>query len=79
MTEYVTAALRHAHYEVMEDGQFWGEVSELQGVWARAETLEGCREELREVIEDWLLLGLRHGHPIPVIDGISLEVRQVSA
>lgn len=78
LTEYVAAALRHAHYELMEDGQFFAEVPELPGVWAAASTLEACREELREVIEGWLLLGLRHGDAIPALDGISLEVQQAT-
>lgn len=79
LTEYVAAALHHARYELMEDGNFFADVPELPGVWASASTLEACREELREVIEDWLLVGLRHGDPIPSIEGISLEVREVSA
>lgn len=79
LTEYVAAALRHAHYELMEDGQFFAGVPELPGVWASASTLEACRDELREVIEDWLLVGLRQGEAIPVIEGLSLEVRESSA
>lgn len=79
LTEYLAAALRHARYELMEDGQFFAEVPELPGVWATAATVEACREELREVIEGWLLLGLRHGDEIPALDGISLEVREASA
>ena len=79
LTEYVAAALRHAHYELMEDGQFWAEVPELPGVWASAATLEACREELREVIEDWLVVGLRRGKAIPAIEGITLEPREATA
>ena len=73
LTEYIDKALRHAHYELMENGRFWGEIRPLQGVWADGDTLEQCRETLREVLEDWLLIGLRHGHPIPVIEGIDLN------
>lgn len=79
LTEYVAAALRHAHYELMEDGEFFAAVDVLPGVWASGPTLEGCREELREVIEDWLLVGLRQGEVIPPIDGVSLEVRRAPA
>lgn len=73
LSEYVAAALRHAHYELMEDGEFWGEIPELQGVWAKGNTLEACREELREVVEDWLLVRLRREKTVPPVDGISLE------
>ena len=73
LTEYVQRAMRLAHYEIMENGRYWGEVPPLRGVWAEAETLEQCRETLREVLEDWLLVGLRRGQSIPVIEGAELE------
>ena len=73
LTEYIKAALGKAHYEIMENGQFWGEIPELKGVWAEAKTLEQCRELLREVLEDWLIVGFREGHTIPVLDGIDLN------
>ncbi len=59
----------------MENGKYWGEIPGLQGVWADADTLEQCREILREVLEDWIIIGLRHGHEIPVIEGIDLNKR----
>ena len=72
LTQYISRALYHAHYELMESGRFWGEIPGLQGVWADGDSLEQCRETLREVLEDWLLVGLRRGDAIPVIDGLSL-------
>lgn len=73
LTDYVEKALRQAHYEIMENGRYWGEIPALQGVWADGATLEQCRDTLREVLEDWLLVGLRRGHHIPVIEGIDLN------
>jgi predicted RNase H-like HicB family nuclease len=64
----------HARYEILEDGTYYGEIPDCPGVYANAETLEGCRDQLREVLEDWIVLGLRMGHTFPVIDGISLGV-----
>lgn len=80
LTEYIQAALRRAKYEVLpEDQTFYANIPGFQGVWANADTLEACREELREVLEDWIVLGLRLGHPLPVVDGISLVIeRQVA-
>ena len=73
LTKYITAAMRKAVYEILpEDGLYYGEIPGLQGVWANADSLEECRIELQEVLEDWLLLGIRLGHDIPSIDGISL-------
>ncbi len=77
--EYVHAAMRHAKYEVLpEDQTFYGEIPECNGVWANAANIEDCRQELKEVLEEWLFLRLRKDLPIPEVDGISLELRQVA-
>jgi predicted RNase H-like HicB family nuclease len=77
--EYIRAAMRNAKYKILDDDQsYFGEIPECLGVWANAKTLEACREELEEVLEDWLLIRLRKDMPIPEIDGISLEVRAVA-
>jgi predicted RNase H-like HicB family nuclease len=73
LTDYIRAAMRHAHYEIISDRKpFYGSIPECPSVWATGETLEICREELQSVLEDWIVLGLRLGHPIPVIDGIAV-------
>jgi predicted RNase H-like HicB family nuclease len=64
--EYVQAALGRAHYEIIEDEEpYYGEVSELPGVYATGATLEECRANLAEVIEEWVLLSVRRGLPPP--------------
>ena len=73
LTEYIQAALQRADYEKLDDGTYYGEIPGLQGVLANARTLEECRIQLREVLEDWILLGLRLGHTLPVLDGIDLN------
>ena len=74
LTAYIQAALRHAHYELLPDGEgFYGSVEALPGVWANAPTLEACREELQEVIEDWLLVRLRCSAEVPVLEGVDLN------
>ena len=76
LTAFIQAAMARAHYELLpEDQTYSGEIPDLQGVWANADTLEACRQELQEVLEDWLLVGLRLGHPIPVVDGINLTAK----
>jgi len=73
LTAYIQAAMRHAHYEIVDDPRpFFGSIPECPSVWATGETLEACREELQSVLEDWIVLGLRLGHPIPVIDSIAV-------
>lgn len=72
LTSYIRAAMRLAKYEILEDHTYYGEIPGFQGVWANAETLEACREELQSALEDWLILGLRMGHELPVVAGINL-------
>jgi predicted RNase H-like HicB family nuclease len=46
LTDYIRAALNQAHYEILDDGTFYGEIPGLPGVLANAVTLEACRDEL---------------------------------
>ncbi len=79
LTEYIKAAMRKAKYEILEDdGSFYGEIPECQGVWANTATLEACRDELQEVLEGWIVLGLLHNDPMPIIDGLELAFREVT-
>jgi len=80
LTEYIRAAMHRAKYEILEeDGTCIGTIPECQGVWASADTLEACRDELQEVLEEWVALGLQMGHPLPVIDGIDLSFKKEEA
>jgi len=79
LTSYIRAAMRHAHYEIIEDAlPFYGEIPACQGVWASGATLEQCREDLESALEDWLLFRLSRQLPVPVIDDIDLSVREVA-
>ena len=79
LNQYIAVALRRAHYELLENGEgFYGSIPELTGVWAQASTLEECREDLQSALEDSLLFSLFRQHPIPVMDGIDLSVREVA-
>jgi predicted RNase H-like HicB family nuclease len=50
-----------------DEEPFFGEVPELEGVWATGKTLEECRKNLVEVIDGWIIVRLRKGLPIPPI------------
>jgi predicted RNase H-like HicB family nuclease len=79
LTDYIRAAMGRATYEILQDGTFYGEIPGFQGVYANAETLEACREDLREVLEGWIVLGLRLGHSLPVLEGINLSIEKETA
>jgi predicted RNase H-like HicB family nuclease len=72
LSEYLQAAMRRAEYKTLEDGTFFGEIPGFQGVWANTDALEECKVELREVLEEWLLLQIADGNELPVLDGVSL-------
>jgi predicted RNase H-like HicB family nuclease len=57
----------------MENGRFFATIPECKGLWAEGATLEECRDELQNTLEDWLLLGFQLRHRLPVIDGIDLN------
>ena len=74
LTTYIDAAMQKAKYEILKDRTFYGYIDELEGVYANANTLEQCREELESTLEDWLLLKVSFNNPIPAIDGLELKV-----
>ncbi len=73
LSDYVAEALAQAVYDKLEDGTFTGRIPSCQGVIAFAATLRECEGELRSTLEDWILVGLRLGHPLPVVGGIDLN------
>jgi len=73
LMEYVERAMSKAMYEKLEDGTYCGKIPECQGTIAFGETLYQCQSELRSVLEGWLLVKIRHGDHLPVIDGLDLN------
>lgn len=73
LSEYVEEAMAQAVYDKLEDGSFVGQIPSCKGVIAFAASLRECEKELRSTLEDWILLGLKLGHSLPVIAGIDLN------
>lgn len=79
LNAYLQAALRHAHYEILpDDGSYFGEIPVCRGVNATAPTLEECREQLAEVLEEWLFMRIHRHLSIPRIDGHSLSIKKAA-
>ena len=73
LTEYIIAAMKRAKYEILpDDGTFYGEIPGFEGVYTNAETLERCREELQEVLEEWILFRVSRNLALPIVEGIEL-------
>ncbi len=73
LSDYVEGAVSQAIYDKLEDGTFFGKIPVCQGVVAFGASLRECQNELRSTLEDWILLGLKLGHSLPVIDNINLN------
>lgn len=74
LTEYVEEALKRARYELIDDEEpYYGEVAELKGVWATGKTLEECRNNLKEVIEGWIILSIKKELPIPKLGDFEIK------
>ena len=80
ITEYIEEALKKAHYEIIQDEEpFYGEISELPGVWGSGKSLEECRNNLKNVLESWILVSVKKGIPIPKIGDYEIsESRDVA-
>jgi len=79
LTTYIAAAMRRARYEILPENEgYFGTIDLLPGVWANAASLEVCRDQLQEVLEEWIVLGLRMGHDLPEIDGIRLGIEEAA-
>jgi predicted RNase H-like HicB family nuclease len=73
LSDYVEQAMAQAVYDKLEDGTFTGRIPACQGVIVFEATLQECVKELRSTLEEWILVGLKLGHPLPVIAGIDLN------
>ncbi len=75
ISDYIHAAMRHVEVRYLaEDGSWYAEIPQLEGVWATATNEESLNVELRGALEGWIALGLRLGHPFPAIDGAESPV-----
>jgi len=67
LSNYVEKAMAQALYDELEDGTFAGRIPGCPGVIAFGSTLQECMVELRSTLEDWILVGLKLGHPLEPI------------
>ena len=73
LTGYVEHALAEAVFDKLDDGTYSGNIPSCKGVLSFGSTLRGCQQALQSILEDWILMGLKLNHPLPVISGIDLN------
>jgi predicted RNase H-like HicB family nuclease len=66
--EYLAKAAEKAEYEKMETGRFFATIPGFKGLWADGVTVEATRRELLARLEGWLLLAIRCGDEVPVME-----------
>ena len=75
LTKYINNAMRKAVYDKLEDGSFSGKIPQCPGVIAFGKTLYQCEQELNSSLEGWLIVKIRYGDKLPVINKINLNER----
>jgi len=66
IAQYIENLLRKAEYEYDKETKSWCAcVKDLPGAYAQADTVEEVREQLAQVIEDYILVSLQEKHPLP--------------
>ncbi len=78
LIEYINKAMSKAVYDKLEDGSFSGKIPQCPGVIAFSESLFRCQEDLKSSLEGWLIVKIRHGDDLPIMDRIDLNTRTPS-
>jgi predicted RNase H-like HicB family nuclease len=78
ISKYIEQALSRARYQPVDSGGYCATVNGLRGVIAIGSTLERCRAELAEVVEEWVLVRVAHGLAVPKLGGVSIRVKRAS-
>jgi predicted RNase H-like HicB family nuclease len=73
LSDYVEKAMAQAVYDKLDDDTYAGRIPSCKGVVAFGSSLRKCEKELRSTLEDWVLVGLKLGHRLPVIGGVNLN------
>ena len=67
-TDYIDHLMAQAVYDKLDDGTYSGRIPQCMGVVSFGTTLRECEDELHSTLEDWILLGIKLGQPLPVIN-----------
>ena len=73
LSDYLENAMAQAEYDKLEDNTFFGRIPSCKGVVAFGATLRECETELRSTLEDWVLVGLKLGHSLPILNNLNLN------
>ena len=73
---YISHVMERASYRVVPDEDaIYGEIPGFDNVTAQADTLEYCRHDLAEALEEWIFFRWSRQLPLPIVDNIVLPPR----
>lgn len=78
ISRYIDEALHRAAYSVVDGDTFCATVGGLPGVIATGRTLEACRDQLAEVVEEWVLVRVSRRLPVPRLGTVRVQVKRAS-
>ena len=78
ISRYLEEALRRVRYVAVPGAGYAATVRGLRGVIAHARTRAGCRAQLAEVIEEWVLVRVARGLTVPRLGRAQIRVRRAS-
>ena len=79
LIQYIQAAMRHAELEQTEDGRWFAKIPLCPGLWACGDSRQKSYQELESTLEDWILIKVRQGDTMPVIDGVDINPQPLYA
>jgi len=65
LNNYIELKLKKSKTRILKDGSYFAFIPGISGVWANTRNKKVAKEELREVLEEWILLKVRDKENIP--------------
>jgi len=74
INSYIEKLLKKADYEYDKQTKSWcASIDVLPGAYAQADTVEDVREQLAEVIEDYIFVSLHEHHSLPYFKKLDFQ------
>ncbi len=68
LDKHIHEVIKKTTYKKLENGVWYAEIPGFVGVWSTDTSVEECRDELIDVLDEWLILKLKDNDPLPVVN-----------
>lgn len=69
------ALMAYARYD-QEDGTWYGEITDFDGLWGHGATEQEARDDLRSALQEWISLAIWRNQPLPMPHGRKITIGQ---